>query len=109
MSLNSLYQNTKKDKKDATDRVLYHTNATELRTEIETIKGKLKEVLDETQRIDGIVRQLDALKMPEFTEKHMRMKDNFNKLVASYNETQTETNAVILDISKRLNDIEARL
>lgn len=120
MSINQLYQNTKKDKQDASAKVLYTGHTDELKCEFEKLKvdsksdtGKLAKALEnltaEMTVLKDAVKELQNLNMTEFTEKHGRMKDNFNKLVQSYNEFLTETSAVVLDISKRLNDVEARL
>lgn len=109
MSAMQLYQNTKIDKKEVSEKVLYNGTQTKWESEIESLKKAIDMLNKETQRINEIVKHLESLRMPEFTEKHARMKENFNGLVGSVNAYQVETNSIVLDVGNRLNEIEARL
>lgn len=109
MSLNQMYQNIKKDKQEATDRVIYQATVSDLQVKLDSFDKKVESTNNDLSETKVMVKELKALNMPEFTDKHARMKENFNKLVASYNESTTEANAVILDLSKRMNVVESRL
>lgn len=109
MSLNDLYQSIKKEKKDVMEKVITTTHATEIKSDIETLSLTLAQIQGDIMKLKESLVSLESLDMKGFTEKHTRMKTNYNDLVNAYNQSQTELKGVILDMSKRLNDMEAKL
>ncbi len=55
------------------------------------------------------VKNLESVDLKSYTEKHARIKENYNSLVSSYNTSQAELKSVVMDISKRLNDVESKM
>ena len=109
MSLADLYQNIKNDKKPNDEKVFYSTEARGLRGELETLSIRIQALTTSVKSIEESVKSLEAIDLKNFTEKHQRIKENYNSLVASYNQSQTELKSVVMDISKRINEVEAKL
>ena len=54
------------------------------------------------------IANLEKIDMAGFAEKHKNMKNAYNDLVTAYSETQADVSSVIIDLSKRLGEIEAK-
>jgi glycine betaine/choline ABC-type transport system substrate-binding protein len=102
MSLNEMYQDTKKERRDSAETVVYNAHAAELRSEIAALRSDIEKVSD-------FMKVLEGLKLVEFSEKHGRMKENYNNLVSAHNLSLAESKTVIIDIGRRLNEVETRL
>ena len=119
--MNQMYQNTKKEKREAGDcKVLYHSAHTDMKSELLRIQANVEASISRFQSIvDALtaslknnndqLMELKKLDLVEFSSQHDRMKTNFNKFVATTNENVVETTNVFLDMAKRVNEIEARL
>ena len=108
MSLSDLYQNTKNQKKEQAEKVLLSTHATSIKAEIESMNSKINGIIADFVRLDEAVKKLEGLKMNELYEKHKNMKESYNNLVTSYNTSQAELKTVVMDLAKRINDLEAK-
>lgn len=109
MSIADVYADAKKDKKDVTDKVLYGKHGNEMRGDIETTSLTVSQLQNDVQKLKMSLTDLETLDMKGFVEKHTRMKQSYNDLCAAHNLSQSELRAVIVDMTKRINDIEARL
>lgn len=109
MSLNAVYQNAKKDKKDPPERVVYEKHANELRGDIETLSLTVARIQADIAETRGVLKEIESLDMKGFTDKHARMKTSYNDLVSAYNQSQSELTSIVADMAKRLNDLESRL
>jgi RNA polymerase-interacting CarD/CdnL/TRCF family regulator len=109
MSLTDLYQNTKSEKKPADDRVMYATHAQTLKGELEALTERITFLTNDVKKLENSVKALELVDLKSYTEKHQRIKDNYNQLVSSYNQSQAELKTVVMDISKRINDVEGKL
>jgi predicted nucleic acid-binding Zn-ribbon protein len=109
MSLTELYQNTKNDKKPCDEKVFYSCDAKSLKSELETLTMRIQALTGDVKRLEDAVKQLEGVDLKSYTEKHARIKENYNSLVSSYNQTQAELKSVVMDVSKRLNDVESKL
>ena len=108
MSLSDLYQNTKKEKKDHTEKVLLSTHAMSLKHDIENLSSKINSVISDIVRLEEAVKRLESLKMNELYDKHKNMKESYNSLVTSYNTSQAELKTVVMDLAKRMNELESK-
>lgn len=108
MSLNDLYQSSKKDKKEATDKVMFKAHADQIKNDCEALSLRIQNLTRDVSKLEESVKMLEGLKMGEFQEKHARMKENYNNLVSNYNTSQADLKSVVLDLSKRLNDVESK-
>lgn len=108
MSLNELYQSSRKEKKEGSDKVMFKTHADQIKSDCEALSLRIQNLTRDVGKLEDSVKFLEGLKMGEFQEKHTRMKENYNNLVSNYNTTQAELKSVVLDISKRLNEVESK-
>ena len=108
MSLADVYQNTKNEKVEQSDKVIYQAQIKEFQKELENLKLRIDSFNMNLSRLEEATKKLESLKMSEFTEKHARMKENYNVLVTQYNQFQVEIKSVVMDLSKRLNNLEAK-
>lgn len=108
MSLTDVYQNTKKETPEKSDKVIYQAQIETFKKDMENIVLRVDSLNVQLARIEEATRKIEALKMNEFTEKHARMKENYNNLVGQYNQFQVEIRSVVMDMAKRLNGLEAK-
>jgi len=109
MSLSDLYQNTKKDKKECEEKVFYSAEAKALKAELETTSLRIQALNSDVKKLEDSVKNLESVDLKSYTEKHARIKENYNSLVSSYNQSQAELKSVVMDISKRLNEVESKM
>lgn len=109
MSIAEVYTDAKKDKKEVTDKVLYGKHGIEMKGDIETTSLTVSQIQSDLQKLKLVVAEIETLDMKGYVEKHTRMKQSYNELCISYNSGQSDLKNVIIDITKRINDIEARL
>ena len=109
MSLSDLYQNTKQDKKPSDEKVFYTAEARALKGELETVSLRIQALNADVKKLEDSVKALEAVDLKSYTEKHARIKENYNSLVSSYNQSQAELKSVVMDISKRLNEVESKM
>ena len=109
MSLSDLYHGTKAEKKESDNKVVFNTHATEIKADIEMLSLTLGQVQGDVKAMGEKVEKLNSLNMGDFLDKHARMKGSYNELVQNYNMNQTHINTVVVDMGKRLNEIESKL
>lgn len=108
MSLSDVYQNTKKEKVEQSEKVIYQNQIGDIKKDMENVLLRVDSLNIQLSRVEEAIRKLEALKMNEFTEKHKHMKENYNNLVSQYNQFQVEIRSVVMDMAKRLNGLEAK-
>lgn len=108
MSLFDVYQKSKNEKKPSPDKVVLSSHTQEIKTNL----GSLYEVLTRTQadlqEMKIAIANLEKIDMAGFAEKHKNMKNAYNELVTAYSQTQSDISSVVVDLSKRVGDIEAK-
>jgi hypothetical protein len=109
MSLTDMYQTTKAEKKPCQEKVVYTAHANSIKGEIEALDMRVSMLCTDVKKLEESVKALESVNLAQYTEKHNRIKENYNSLVSSYNQSQVELKAVVLDISKRINEVEAKL
>lgn len=109
MSLTDLYQNTKKDKKETTQKVAFESHTAEIKQCIDSLSLAVAQLQNDVSKAKDNIAILEALDLKAYNDKHARMKASYNELVDSYNLQTAELKSVVLDVSRRLNDIEAKL
>lgn len=104
MSIKNLYDMSKKDKKPVNETVVYSGSLNQLSNEHLSIQTQV----DSLQiTLDALKAHVDSLKDQQETQK--TMKTRFNDLVDAFNKSTAEIQAVIGDISVRLNTVESAL
>lgn len=108
MSLSDIYQKSKNEKKSTMDKVVLASHANEIKTNLGSLYENLMEMKKEMDQMKLSITTLEKTDMVGFQQKHANMKKAYNDLVTSYTEMQTDINSVILDLSKRVGEIESK-
>lgn len=109
MSLTELYHNTKQNRPESAEKVFYSAEGRVLKDQLDTVNLRIQALTTEVRKIEETVKVLESADLKNYNEKHLRIKENYNNLVASYNQGQAELQTVIMDVSKRLNEMESKL
>lgn len=109
MSLTELYNNAKLNRPQSEEKVFYSAEGRVLKDQLDTVNHRIQALTTEIRKLEETVKVLESADLKNYNEKHARIKENYNNLVASYNQNQAELQTVIMDVSKRLNDMESKL
>jgi uncharacterized protein (UPF0335 family) len=109
LSLGDTYQTVCKEKRETDEKVIYATHANTIRTDLESVISRLEKLQRDIAQIFESIAKLETIDMQSFLEKHTRMKENHNTLVQNVVSLKTDSSVVITDLTRRLNNVEARL
>lgn len=108
MSLFDVYQKTKNEKKPTNDKVMLASHTQEIKTNLGSLYETITKTQNDVDEMKKAIANLEKADMNGFAEKHKNMKNAFNDLVTSYTEMQADINSVIVDLSKRVGEIETK-
>lgn len=89
--------------------VAFNDQIVELRSIIDRMDAMMNKFKEDIQGLSTRLATQEQLDMTSFNDKHNRMKSNYNDFVTSYNVARNETQTIILDMTKRLNECESLL
>lgn len=108
MSLFDVYQKTKNEKKPTNDKVVLSSHTQEIKSNLGSLYEAIQKTQSDINEMRNAIANLEKADMNGFAKKHENMKNAFNDLVTSYTEMQSDINSCIVDLSKRVGEIETR-